>query len=215
MDQISPTRSFLDAFFGQVGFLLFKRNWMVLRLTKRGGAEEARWAHNPKVIGSKPILATAHSFAAPPTLLPNLYPLVKCEMWSSQSTPAATAVKWGDACMMFIANKAVALFVGALFLEQNRTTASRLVLRDPAENMWTEQYSRFEVRWSKQHGSSCFKFGNKFAESRYGHTLKFTPHPIPNCEVKLDGPVQYWGGGPPGKFVVLYLLFPFLLSCLH
>jgi hypothetical protein len=127
--------SFLDAFFGQVGFLLFKRNWMVLRLTKRGGAEEARWAHNPKVIGSKPILATAHSFAAPPTLLPNLYPLVKCEMWSSQSTPAATAVKWGDACMMFIANKAVALFVGALFLEQNRTTASRLVLRDPAENM--------------------------------------------------------------------------------
>jgi hypothetical protein len=44
-----------------------------------------------------------------------------------------------------------------------------------------------------------------WAVSRYGHTIKFTPHPIPNCEVKLDGPVQYWGGGPPGKFVVLYL----------
>lgn len=42
---------------------------------------------------------------------------------------------------------------------------------------------------------------------RYGHTIKFTPHPIPNCEVKLDGPVQYWGGGPLGKFVVLYRIF--------
>jgi hypothetical protein len=39
---------------------------------------------------------------------------------------------------------------------------------------------------------------------RYGHTIKSTPHPIPNCEVKLDGPVQYWGGGPLGKFSVLY-----------
>lgn len=31
--------------------------------------------------------------------------------------------------------------------------------------------------------------------------------PIPNSKLKLEGPIQYWGGGPPGKFVVLYLLF--------
>jgi hypothetical protein len=56
-------------------------------------------------------------------------------------------------------------------------------------------------------GNVVFFAGRKASISRYGHTIKFTPHPIPNCEVKLDGPVQYWGGGPPGKFVVLYLLF--------
>ncbi len=47
------------------------------------------------------------------------------------------------------------------------------------------------------------------SSSRYGHTIKSTPHPIPNCEVKLDGPVQYWGGGPLGKFSVLYRTFFF------
>lgn len=49
-----------------------------------------------------------------------------------------------------------------------------------------------------------FKMQIVLFNHRYGHTIKFTPHPIPNCEVKLDGPVQYWGGGPLGKFVVLY-----------
>ena len=61
--------------------------------------------------------------------------------------------------------------------------------------------------------SECWKRYGRVAlggVTRYGHTIKSTPHPIPNCEVKLDGPVQYWGGGPPGKFVVLYLL---LLCC--
>ena len=61
--------------------------------------------------------------------------------------------------------------------------------------------------------SECWKCHRRVALSggtRYGHTIKSTPHPIPNCEVKLDGPVPYWGGGPPGEFVVLYLL---LLCC--
>jgi hypothetical protein len=102
MDQISPTLEVSWMRFLARWVFFFKQNWMVLRLTKRGGAEEARWAHNPKVIGSKPILATSLPFAGPPTLLPNLYPLVKCE--NVKSTPSATA-KWGDACMMFIANK--------------------------------------------------------------------------------------------------------------
>lgn len=63
------------------------------------------------------------------------------------------------------------------------------------------------------HGYLYYTAVEETRSVRYGHTLKFTPHPIPNCEVKLDGPVQYWGGGPPGKFVVLYhFLLIFILS---
>ncbi len=38
-----------------------------------------------------------------------------------------------------------------------------------------------------------YEYGESLEYVRSGHTIKVTPHPIPNCEVKLDGPVQYWG----------------------
>ena len=39
-------------------FALPKNKTKVIKNTVRGGAEVARWAHNPKVIGSNPVPAT-------------------------------------------------------------------------------------------------------------------------------------------------------------
>ena len=60
--------------------------------------------------------------------------------------------------------------------------------------------------------------GNEFLKNsqchRHGHTVKSAPHPIPNCAVKLVGLVQYWGGGPLGKFRCCVAFFGFG-ECVH
>ena len=85
-------------------------------------------------------------------------------------------------------------------MELLRTTSSNIF---PAKWMCTWAFGILFV------SGLLYMLATVWKVDRYGHTLKFTPHPIPNCEVNLHGPVQYWGGGPPGKFVVLYLLFSF------
>ena len=85
----------------------------------------------------------------------------------------------------------------SLVLRGRDCFAMMCLLRSALEAEWRRSWNEMDV------------FG---ASVRYGHTIKSTPHPIPNCEVKLDGPVQYWGGGPPGKFVVLYLPRSILLD---
>jgi hypothetical protein len=114
--------------------------------------------------------------------------------------------------MMFIANKVVALFVGALFLEQNRTTASRLVLRTRLRTC--ERNSTVALRSGGQSSTEVVASTLATNSRRADTAIPSSSHRIPFriAKLSLTGPFSTGVGDHLGSsWCCIYLLHTFLL----